>query len=106
MESADSSWLCTEKDRIAQSSVTRFVHFNSLSLSHGESQLIRVWQVGFNKGFDFVKGGKLPGLYGGDTNAHCTGGQNSETCFSLRREHHLLRLTRAEIIVLLDLLLW
>jgi hypothetical protein len=78
-------------------------NLDSPSLSHGESQLIRVRQVGFNKGFDFVKGGKLPGLYGGDTNAHCTGGQNSETCFSLRREHHRLRLTGAVTITLMTL---
>ncbi|GAA5966249.1 hypothetical protein JCM8115_006425 [Rhodotorula mucilaginosa] len=50
----------------------------------GQNRAILSYEVGFNKGFDFVKGGKLPGLYGGDTNAHCTGGQNSETCFSLR----------------------
>lgn len=43
-------------------------------------------QVGFNKEFDFVKGGKLPGMYGGDPDARCTGGQNSPSCFSLRRE--------------------
>ncbi|KAG0662001.1 hypothetical protein C6P46_003706 [Rhodotorula mucilaginosa] len=36
----------------------------------GQNRAILSYEVGFNKGFDFVKGGKLPGLYGGDTNAH------------------------------------
>jgi len=36
----------------------------------------------FGEGFDFVKGGKLPGLYGGHTS--CAGGAESENCFSTR----------------------
>ena len=36
----------------------------------------------FGPGFDFVKGGKLPGLYGGSTT--CSGGADSEDCFSTR----------------------
>ncbi|GAA5874878.1 hypothetical protein JCM3774_006554 [Rhodotorula dairenensis] len=52
--------------------------------AEGQNRAITSYEVGFNKGFDFVKGGKLPGMYGGDTNAHCTGGQNSPSCFSLR----------------------
>jgi len=36
----------------------------------------------FADGFDFVKGGKLPGLYGG--HSHCSGGSDSEDCFSTR----------------------
>ncbi|GAA5992693.1 hypothetical protein JCM10908_006883 [Rhodotorula pacifica] len=50
----------------------------------GKNRAILSYEVGFNKDFDFVKGGKLPGLYGGDTNAHCTGGKNDQSCFSLR----------------------
>ncbi|KAI0792650.1 hypothetical protein C8Q75DRAFT_804386 [Abortiporus biennis] len=41
----------------------------------------------FPKGFDWVKGGKLPGFYGGDdpkTAVSCSGGRHSETCFSVR----------------------
>ncbi|XP_076463779.1 uncharacterized protein LOC143295957 isoform X2 [Babylonia areolata] len=36
----------------------------------------------FSDGFDFVKGGKLPGLFGGTTN--CSGGRHSDLCFSTR----------------------
>ena len=36
----------------------------------------------FGSEFDFVKGGKLPGLFGGDTS--CSGGAESERCFSTR----------------------
>ncbi|XP_037049639.1 uncharacterized protein LOC119083929 [Bradysia coprophila] len=38
--------------------------------------------VFFPAGFDFVKGGKLPGLYGGKTS--CTGGDPAVDCFSTR----------------------
>ncbi|KAK6177742.1 hypothetical protein SNE40_015785 [Patella caerulea] len=41
------------------------------------------YQVYFSHGFDFVKGGKLPGLAGGDE-ADCSGGNNHDTCFSAR----------------------
>lgn len=40
------------------------------------------YKVKFSPGFDFVKGGKLPGLYGGSTT--CSGGADSEDCFSTR----------------------
>ncbi|GAA5925480.1 uncharacterized protein JCM15063_005035 [Sporobolomyces koalae] len=40
------------------------------------------YSVFFPADFDFVKGGKLPGLYGGHTG--CSGGQESEDCFSTR----------------------
>ena len=39
-------------------------------------------QLMFGSEFDFVKGGKLPGLYGGGTS--CSGGAESERCFSTR----------------------
>ncbi|GAA5895042.1 hypothetical protein JCM6882_008270 [Rhodosporidiobolus microsporus] len=42
------------------------------------------YEVGFNKGFDFVNGGKLPGSYGGDPGSGCSGGRNNPACFSLR----------------------
>lgn len=40
------------------------------------------YQVYFPSNFTFVKGGKLPGLYGGHT--ACSGGSNSNSCFSTR----------------------
>jgi len=40
------------------------------------------YNLRFGDGFDFVKGGKLPGLYGGHTS--CSGGADSENCFSTR----------------------
>ncbi|KAG9049084.1 hypothetical protein FS837_011212 [Tulasnella sp. UAMH 9824] len=45
------------------------------------------YSVKFSKGYDFNKGGKLPGLYGGedeDTAATCSGGRHDEGCFSCR----------------------
>ncbi|GAA5870191.1 hypothetical protein JCM8547_006913 [Rhodosporidiobolus lusitaniae] len=50
----------------------------------GKNRAMVSYEVGFNDGFDFVLGGKLPGSYGGDPNSGCTGGSNSENCFSLR----------------------
>lgn len=40
------------------------------------------YQVYFPKKFNFVKGGKLPGLYGGHQG--CSGGASASTCFSTR----------------------
>ncbi|KAI9230897.1 MAG: hypothetical protein DHS80DRAFT_28350 [Piptocephalis tieghemiana] len=40
------------------------------------------YSILFPKDFDFVKGGKLPGFYGGDQ--HCSGGSKSQECFSMR----------------------
>ncbi|CAO3622235.1 unnamed protein product [Cunninghamella echinulata] len=53
-----------------------------ISLSRAPRELQLSYQVYFPKGFDFVKGGKLPGLYGGHD--ECSGGTNSPTCFSTR----------------------
>lgn len=39
-------------------------------------------QVAFSKYFDFVNGGKLPGLYGGS--GTCSGGTHGPACFSIR----------------------
>ncbi|GAA6014702.1 hypothetical protein JCM10207_006908 [Rhodosporidiobolus poonsookiae] len=46
------------------------------------------YEVGFSEGFDFVLGGKLPGAYGGDISTTCSGGRNSEACFSARLMWH------------------
>ncbi|ESK85255.1 polysaccharide lyase family 14 protein [Moniliophthora roreri MCA 2997] len=40
------------------------------------------YSVFFPKDFDFVKGGKLPGLYGG--HEACSGGRGAHACFSTR----------------------
>ncbi|KAI8138117.1 hypothetical protein BJV82DRAFT_632659 [Fennellomyces sp. T-0311] len=40
------------------------------------------YQVYFPKNFQFVKGGKLPGLYGGHEG--CSGGADADACFSTR----------------------
>lgn len=45
------------------------------------------YSVKFSKGYDWNKGGKLPGLYGGvdeDTAATCSGGRHDDGCFSCR----------------------
>ncbi|KAG6876528.1 hypothetical protein C0992_012529 [Termitomyces sp. T32_za158] len=45
------------------------------------------YSVFFEKGFAFNKGGKLPGLYGGDSEEEavsCSGGRRSSKCFSAR----------------------
>ncbi|KAI0758945.1 hypothetical protein C8Q74DRAFT_1319764 [Fomes fomentarius] len=45
------------------------------------------YDVYFPPGFDFVKGGKLPGLYGGDSESgalSCSGGRRDNGCFSVR----------------------
>lgn len=40
------------------------------------------YDIYFAKNFNFVKGGKLPGLYGGSKK--CSGGRDSSKCFSTR----------------------
>ncbi|KAJ6565448.1 polysaccharide lyase family 14 protein [Mycena vulgaris] len=45
------------------------------------------YSIMFPQGFQFVKGGKLPGIYGGDdatTAVSCSGGRRDPTCFSAR----------------------
>jgi len=45
------------------------------------------YSVLFEDGFDFNMGGKLPGVYGGDTasgSISCSGGSHSDGCFSAR----------------------
>lgn len=45
------------------------------------------YSVQFEKGFEFNKGGKLPGLYGGTSEeeaAGCSGGHGRDTCWSTR----------------------
>ncbi|KAF8073442.1 hypothetical protein FPV67DRAFT_746760 [Lyophyllum atratum] len=42
------------------------------------------YEVAFSKGWDFVNGGKLLGLFGGTVGEHCSGGIYTNTCFSTR----------------------
>ncbi|KAF9453663.1 polysaccharide lyase family 14 protein, partial [Macrolepiota fuliginosa MF-IS2] len=45
------------------------------------------YSVYFPDGFDFQKGGKLPGIYGGDSDSEavsCSGGRRDNGCFSAR----------------------
>ncbi|TFK22692.1 polysaccharide lyase family 14 protein [Coprinopsis marcescibilis] len=45
------------------------------------------YSIYFPSGFDWVKGGKLPGLFGGDNQADsysCSGGRKSDECWSAR----------------------
>ncbi|GAA5823504.1 hypothetical protein JCM5353_006284 [Sporobolomyces roseus] len=44
------------------------------------------YEVAFDDGFSFVKGGKLPGLYGSEKGAEsiCSGGNRQSSCFSAR----------------------
>ena len=52
-----------------------------LNVSNSTTVMLE-YSVYFPKNFDFVKGGKLPGLYGGPAN--CTGGNAVLDCFSAR----------------------
>lgn len=49
-----------------------------------ESMMVS-YEVAFDEGFDWVKGGKLPGLRGGSANG-CSGGSQADgsDCFSTR----------------------
>ncbi|KAF8602791.1 hypothetical protein BDV93DRAFT_523887 [Ceratobasidium sp. AG-I] len=51
------------------------------------NELTLGYSIYFEPGFDFAKGGKLPGLYGGTTDddaAGCSGGRIAPECFSTR----------------------
>ncbi|BGP50937.1 hypothetical protein JCM10450v2_006863 [Rhodotorula kratochvilovae] len=56
----------------------------------GEDELVQTalltYEVAFDSSFHFVKGGKLPGLYGAspDATSICSGGKHLEDCFSAR----------------------
>ncbi|KAJ1309393.1 hypothetical protein OPQ81_006170 [Rhizoctonia solani] len=63
-----------------------FYAFGPSDLSSG-NEFTLGYSIFFESGFDFVHGGKLPGLYGGTSNdeaASCSGGRHVETCFSTR----------------------
>ncbi|KAK7471369.1 hypothetical protein BaRGS_00035975 [Batillaria attramentaria] len=50
--------------------------------THPRNSMTLSYDLFFSPGFDFVKGGKLPGLFGGGTT--CSGGRHSDDCFSTR----------------------
>ncbi|KAG2126842.1 hypothetical protein DEU56DRAFT_982875 [Suillus clintonianus] len=57
--------------------------FNPTQLNLSDAQNVTMeYSVFFPADFDWVKGGKLPGLYGGHTG--CSGGAAAEDCFSTR----------------------
>ncbi|KAK6173460.1 hypothetical protein SNE40_016905 [Patella caerulea] len=56
--------------------------FYSKSLFPGRNCVRLGFDVYFEPGFDFVRGGKLPGIWGGSTS--CSGGRNATDCFSTR----------------------
>ncbi len=62
-----------------------FAMWNSSSGSAFQSMLV-TYEVAFDAGFDWVKGGKLPGLRGGPDPNNCSGGNqaNGTNCFSSR----------------------
>jgi hypothetical protein len=57
------------------------VYAKPLDLSKA-NYIVFEYQVLFPRGFDFVKGGKLPGIYGGREG--CSGGDAAKDCFSTR----------------------
>ncbi|GAA5893561.1 uncharacterized protein JCM6883_003559 [Sporobolomyces salmoneus] len=57
------------------------LYMSPLDLSKASNVSLE-YSVFFPSDFDFVKGGKLPGMYGGHKG--CSGGQDSEDCFSTR----------------------
>ena len=59
--------------------------WNTSDSSSFQSMLIS-YEVAFDENFDFVKGGKLPGLRGGPDPNGCSGGNaaNGSNCFSTR----------------------
>ncbi|KAM0754719.1 hypothetical protein T439DRAFT_352708 [Meredithblackwellia eburnea MCA 4105] len=56
--------------------------FNVFGEGVGVERSIMSYKVAFSKDFDFVNGGKLPGMYGGS--GFCSGGQRTDGCFSAR----------------------
>ncbi|KAH9961338.1 hypothetical protein BC827DRAFT_1260518 [Russula dissimulans] len=62
-----------------------YVTWNSSSGTAYESMMVS-YEVAFDSGFDWRKGGKLPGLRGGPDPDNCSGGHqaNGTNCFSTR----------------------
>jgi len=59
--------------------------WNTTDGSHFQTMMV-TYEVAFDSGFDWVKGGKLPGLRGGTNSSGCSGGNQADgkDCFSTR----------------------
>ena len=57
------------------------IYATPISLDNAQSVSLE-YTVFFPSNFEWVKGGKLPGLYGGHTT--CSGGDDAKSCFSTR----------------------
>jgi len=67
-------------------SVTKTIDRGAQFYSHvtpSHTAMMLSYDVFFPHDFDFVRGGKLPGLYGGITQT-CSGGRHSDECFTTR----------------------
>lgn len=60
--------------------------FNGESLQSGYERMLLSYEVWFPEGYEFVQGGKLPGLRGGTDQSGCSGGiqPDGTDCFSTR----------------------
>lgn len=60
-----------------------FALFNG---SESQQAMLLSYEIAFDQNFDFVKGGKLPGMRGGSSTVQCDGGDPStgRNCFSTR----------------------
>jgi hypothetical protein len=65
---------------------TQFINLWNSSTGSGFNSMLLTYEVAFDTGFDFVKGGKLPGIRGGLNSTGCSGGSEADgsTCFSAR----------------------
>jgi len=64
----------------------QFVNLWNTTASGGFQSMLLSYEVAFDENFDWVKGGKLPGLRGGKSDTGCSGGNESTglDCFSTR----------------------
>ncbi|KAJ7462323.1 polysaccharide lyase family 14 protein [Mycena galericulata] len=64
----------------------QFINLWNTTQSGGFQSMLLSYEVAFDAGFDWVKGGKLPGLRGGSNATGCSGGEESNgiDCFSAR----------------------
>ncbi|KAF8579450.1 polysaccharide lyase family 14 protein [Ramaria rubella] len=63
------------------------IHFNKGAYDYKGPEVTYSYSLYFSDGFNFNKGGKLPGMYGGDdakTAISCSGGRRDVTCWSAR----------------------
>jgi len=65
---------------------SQFINLWNTTNANGFQSMMVSYEVAFDAGFDWVKGGKLPGLRGGYNTSGCSGGNeaNGEDCWSTR----------------------